>query len=361
MFFVYLLFIATTVAQVGICGVTELDCTWEYDNATKTLDISGSGNMNDFEVNGRPWEEILDEIINLNINGLKTIGKNAFYGSSSLKNIHFSDSIEKIGEKAFAECKSIGFFVVTKNVVEIGPSVLENCVNLRTVIFGKEQQIIPKRICYGCSNLEIVIFQNKVVEIQESAFENCSKMYMITYSNVLKTIGKKAFYNTGIEYLDYNEPLTSIDDYAFANCSKLERVVLNNTQTLGNGAFSNCTNLKIFRYNSKTKPQCEKTVFENDQDLTIFLTFGDREDFCGIEPKLLYTDGEKALFVILIFVCSMIIFLALLFTFLYIYYSKAHSKNEKICSASPIGFCKWLGEKLCCKNNQGHYDSMPDY
>ena len=67
----------------GSCGK---NATWHYDTATKTLSISGSGDMADYhcdpvmgEYNRPPWDTYREEIEHVIINeGITSIGQQAF-------------------------------------------------------------------------------------------------------------------------------------------------------------------------------------------------------------------------------------------------------------------------------------------
>ena len=50
---------ASAATYSGTCGD---NLTWEYDSATYTLTISGTGTMYDYPHNKRPWESYEDNI-----------------------------------------------------------------------------------------------------------------------------------------------------------------------------------------------------------------------------------------------------------------------------------------------------------
>ena len=70
-------------ATSGSCGK---NATWSYNAATKTLSISGSGDMTDYETdpamgieNAPPWDDYREEIEHVIINeGITSIGAEAF-------------------------------------------------------------------------------------------------------------------------------------------------------------------------------------------------------------------------------------------------------------------------------------------
>ncbi|MBQ3618681.1 MAG: hypothetical protein II939_11070, partial [Bacteroidales bacterium] len=68
---------SSAMAQTsGTCGD---NATWTYDEATKTLTISGTGAMSDYPSDNQPWSSIQDIQTVIIGNGITTIGENAFY------------------------------------------------------------------------------------------------------------------------------------------------------------------------------------------------------------------------------------------------------------------------------------------
>lgn len=98
-------------ATSGSCGK---NATWHYDTATKTLSISGSGDMDDYShlrnnsYKPRPWMSYQEEIENVVIcDGITSIGQEAFgsnWGGGIFENLHsisIASTVKKIGAEAF--------------------------------------------------------------------------------------------------------------------------------------------------------------------------------------------------------------------------------------------------------------------
>ena len=91
------------------------------ENNSKTLHISGDGNMQDFQ------------------------GETPWYGSAnSITGIVIGDKITNIGHDAFLDCTALKEIVIPSSVTSIGNSVFMNCNNLTTVTFkpGAENQTL---------------------------------------------------------------------------------------------------------------------------------------------------------------------------------------------------------------------------
>lgn len=82
-----------------------------YENGC--MDISGQGNMYDFEYDTQPWNEYRDKIRSVSIDAdVCNIGEYAFSGCSSLKNVSISEATPEsdlfsIGAYSFADCSVI--------------------------------------------------------------------------------------------------------------------------------------------------------------------------------------------------------------------------------------------------------------
>ena len=107
-------------------------------------------------------------------------------------------------------------------------------------------------------DIKKVVIYNNVTTIGNLAFEGCKNMttvefYNTSNSSYLQTIGQGAFYNcTALGSLDLSKAkLTSLDYVAFGNCSSLTSITLPTTlQTIGEAAFSGCTNLTSINISS---------------------------------------------------------------------------------------------------------------
>lgn len=97
---------ASAETQSGTCGE---NATWEFDDETGVLTISGSGAMTDYNSpNSRPWHSFSGDITKVVVEkGITTIGERAFYGLNNLKDAILPEGVTIIGEEAFSECSSL--------------------------------------------------------------------------------------------------------------------------------------------------------------------------------------------------------------------------------------------------------------
>ena len=92
----------------GTCGAEGdgSNVTWNFDTATGTLTISGTGAMADYTVNGtgddRPWKDYAESITKVQISeGVTSLGKCAFQNLTALKETNIPASITQLGDHIY--------------------------------------------------------------------------------------------------------------------------------------------------------------------------------------------------------------------------------------------------------------------
>ena len=95
------------------------DMEWLYENGTLT--IVGTGEMDDYEKGGAPWEEYKKEITRIEFSGeVSYIGSYAFYDYDELKEVDFGESLTTIGELAFYDCDGLTSITLPSVFKEFG-------------------------------------------------------------------------------------------------------------------------------------------------------------------------------------------------------------------------------------------------
>ena len=123
--------VASAEATSGICGD---NLTWTF--ADKTLTISGTGDMYDYEENGAPWEGLRGVNKWVIEDGVTSIGNNAFNTSRRAMYGTVAASVKKIGSKAFANAHCMTYFL--GSAPEIAADAFQNAHGVCCYVFGWE-------------------------------------------------------------------------------------------------------------------------------------------------------------------------------------------------------------------------------
>lgn len=134
----------------GDCGE---NLHWNYNSASFTLTISGTGEMYNYEFsNSTPWNSFASSITNIILeDGLTSIGNHAFSNCTSLTQITIPSSVETIGDYAFEECSSLLNVTIPPNVRTIGSYAFVYCSSLKNVTILSSSVSIPYMSFCGCT------------------------------------------------------------------------------------------------------------------------------------------------------------------------------------------------------------------
>ncbi len=232
-----LLLLSLSVCFVGFAADASGGCgsglTWTYSEATKTLTISGTGEIDDYSigvehggyVTRAPWFPYHYEVTKIIFeNGVKRIGKNAFRYFKNVTRLEFPSSLESIGPYAFLEC-----------------------TNLVTVNFG-----------------------SGVKSIGANAFNGCTSLSRFTIPDQVLSIGEYAFYKVPVESLVLGKNVESIGSYAFSECKLISVTMHNKVEVIGKAAFykqNGSTNNKISHvYYDGSQTQWNNIVIGQDNE-----------------------------------------------------------------------------------------------
>ena len=200
--------------------------SWEYIPGTKTLSITGSGDMPDFAIfMNQPWGAFREQIETVTIGaGVTSVGKNAFLGCTALTAVTLPSSVTTIGAFAFVSCKALTGITIPSGVKTIKESVFFGCTALTSVTLPEGLQTIGASAFLGCS-LTNVTLPNSVTTMGESAFSSCTALTNVTLSDKLTTIEERAFNGCSqLKNVTIPNSVTSIGKNAFASCSALKNV-----------------------------------------------------------------------------------------------------------------------------------------
>ena len=253
-------------AASGTCGE---NVTWEYDETTKTLTISGTGDMEDLEGSPMPWGSYLPDIECVNIeNGVTSIAGWAFYGCSSLTSVTIPDGVTSIGSSAFWDCSSLPSVTIPDSVTSIGDNAFKRCSSLASVIIPDGVTSIGIGAFEFCGLLTSVKIPDSVTSIGSFAFQGCDSLTSVTIPS----------------------SVTSIDSCAFMECGSLDTIIIENPDCEIKGFGTICSEFD----NDAQKPAFTGTIYGYDDSTAQAYAekWGYTFDTLGNIPKLGDVNGD---------------------------------------------------------------------
>lgn len=251
----------------GSCG---LDLSYQLTNPNVkngvtyyTLEISGSGDMADYENASRfPWYSnrgFIEEVKFVYDCKITSISASAFSEASALTRvINMPPTVNKIGAGAFKNCRNL-VYIDLAAATTMGVGVFGGCTKLTSAgpighgsyeIQYRWEDKIPDFAFHG-SNLTSVEFPEGLTEIGKSAFYGNSALSSVRFPSTLKKIGNQAFYNcSSISEISLPDGIESINHNAFMGVTSLSHLVIpesfipkSETNSGLTAIFSGCTNL----------------------------------------------------------------------------------------------------------------------
>ena len=184
------------------------------------------------------------------------IENDAFMGSS-LQSITFEkgSKLKTIGEFALRQT-ALTSIEIPASVETIEEGAISDCSSLPTITFEKGSKLKTiGEFAFQGTVLTSIEIPASVETIEEYAISVCSSLSTVTFEkgSKLKTIGERAFIDSPLTAIEIPASVETIGESAFASSentdSKLVTISFeqgSKLKTIGEGAFSRCTNLKIF-------------------------------------------------------------------------------------------------------------------
>jgi hypothetical protein len=262
-----------------------------------------------------------------------SISAYAFAGCTGLTSITYDGNITSIGEGAFKGCTNLSSTFGLDNVTSLGESAFEDCTSLSTIALGTESNItsVARSAFKGCTALTSVAIPESVEEIGAEAFMNCVNLSSITELDYIHNVvvGKDAFTGTNLQNISYvyevytddngltytavvTNPVTmdivltvsgegKMDNYMdtsatpWANYSDkiVEVVIEKGVESIGDKAFSACTNLAKISIPSTVASVNKADFTDALTDVTYVVAEGEFEDDDEVNYKLVSKSLDK--------------------------------------------------------------------
>ena len=237
---------SATAEQQG-CGD---GLSWEVSGGT--LRIAGTGKMLDWpDQDSVPWTEQWHDIEKVVVvEGVTSIGQNAFSSLYNAREVSLPGSLTEIGEDAFSGCSSLEELTVPEGVTKLGDSAFMGC-GLRRVTLPDSLTELPTGGFFGCTSLEEVFLPARLERVGYACFTDCHRMTSAGEGegfhfrmDGMEKIPDDLFYNlNGLKELSIPASVTSIGEFAFCGTGLTRVTIPGQITEIKEGAFNDMPDL----------------------------------------------------------------------------------------------------------------------
>ena len=234
---------------------------YSYKPSRDCYVVSGQ-NYTDPSVNAIP--NLYDDGVN-GIKNVKEIANSAFRNLNNIQAAVIPSGIDYIGKGAFSGCASLKNIFILDSDLEIDNRAFENCTTLTGLFLGSGLRKLGDRSFGGCFTLHTLNLPNSLTGIGSGCFEFCLNLRGSNLTGLtdflylpinLKNLGKRSFANCRIEEVRIPSSDVKSIDQVFTNCTGLEYCIFNASGITGFGQnnnidagnFYSCNSLKTFKF-----------------------------------------------------------------------------------------------------------------
>lgn len=162
----------------------------------------------------------------IDLDGITVIGKRAFYGCSTIRNVTIAQTVTSIGDEAFAACTGMITVKFTNDIEDLGSGIFQGCTELIKAELGTLERV-EESMFDGCTSLNTVIVYESMTEIGAAAFRKCRNLDKIEGLTVITRLGASAFRESGINCdIVLGQPIEVLPSHAFYGCEWLTSVTI---------------------------------------------------------------------------------------------------------------------------------------
>lgn len=215
--------------------------------------------------------------------GVKSIGKYAFCGYSSLKSISFPSSIRSIGESAFDSCFNLDKVYATN---------IEDWCKIKFEDEYSNPIHYARKIYIDGELATDITIPKGITKICDYAFVNCDTITNVVIPDSVISIGNSAFsFSSNLKNISIPNSVVNIGKGAFSSCSNLEEVEIpDGIKFIKNSTFVGCGNLTTIIIPQSVK-EIGYLAFGSDSNLSNVLFKGSKSQWDSID----FTDGNTSL------------------------------------------------------------------
>lgn len=149
-----------------------------------------------------------------------------------------------------SECpQDLKKIVIPDDVVEIGDNCFKGLKEVKTIIIPNSVRTIGNSCFAECSKLSSITIPDSVTSIGEYCFNRCISLYSVDIGSGLKVLPKESFRGTGIYRVSIPSNVKEVYELCFACCFSLNCVEFTGLESLSDGVFLGCHELRTIGFN----------------------------------------------------------------------------------------------------------------
>ncbi len=201
-----LLLLALTLCSLASCGTQGGNAedasgqhgslSWNYSKDTKTLTITGAGELASFEGSDAVhWKAVRASAKKLVVGeGITSIGNYAFYYMAALEEVSLPTTLTTIGDYAFGFCATLETILIPSGVSTLGKGAFEGCGALKSIFLPQTLHTLGDRAFAFCYSMTSVIATGELT-VGSWAFKGCRALESLTFrtTQTAESIAADAF------------------------------------------------------------------------------------------------------------------------------------------------------------------------
>lgn len=218
-------------STTGTCGATGSSITYVYDETTKTLTLTGSGTVKNYnEVYPQvPWKDFKPNIENIVIGeGITQLGQYNFFNCVALKSVSLPSTLKVISGGTVSNA-----------------GAFSGCTALENITLPNGLEKIEYNAFYNCTSLKSITFPDSLTTLESTVadcgpFSYCTSLTTVTYGRGLTETGAYVFANSGVKYINFSDTITKVSQWSFFNTRIVDIEIPETITAIGTRAFANC-------------------------------------------------------------------------------------------------------------------------
>ena len=164
-------------------------------------------------------------------NSVTSIGQYAFCNCFALASVTIPNSVTSIGQNAFCNCFALTSVTIPASVTSMGDGAFWGCSSLKSVTVSEGVPAIGQYVFERCTALTTVALPNSITRLSNGAFRGCTSLVTFRVPNNVTSIGSDVFTNcTALKSIQIPKSVTSVSVYSFEGCTALTEVYYSGTQ-----------------------------------------------------------------------------------------------------------------------------------